>query len=502
MSLGKRVYGVETEYGCLLRDDNLDGIEHVVDCVKNHIFYHCKLGAIDVLARNEAFEPSRAGGFLLNGGRLYVDAVGSHQEYATPECSSLRDLIAYDRAGHLLLLRALQELGWEDRVSFYANSVDHFGGHTFGCHENYLVTMGEDFFGEPLQSLFPFLVTRQIFAGVGRVGGHILDRTRVVLDPRTVMENPIDYVWVPNVYNVLPDDSVQYQLSQRADHIIRAAATRVRFNRAIVNPKWDDFYSFNTMGRLHLLFGEANMSEYAYALKIGTTSLVLDLIEDDAVPEGLGFDTESACIRALHTVSRDATWKWLVELGNGTVIGAVDLQRMYLAAAQSLYRGRDPETDWVLTEWESTLDGLEKDPMSLGDRLDWVAKRQVLEAFMADAGVGWEDDSLHSVDMEYHNIDPRNGLYHYLQSSGKMRRLCSDLQILDAVTEPPEGTRARGRGMVVREIVARRVHRYWIDWDMVAVDGGKQLAFRDPLKTYHREAETFISYLPNRRGKA
>jgi len=316
-----------------------------------------------------------------------------------------------------------------------------------------------------------------------------------------VVDNPIDYVWAPNVYSVYPDHSVEFQLSQRADHIIRAAATRVRFNRAIVNPKWDDFYSYSNFGRLHLLYGEANMSEYAFALKIGTTSLVLEMIEDGAVPEGLYYPNEAHCVRALHSVSRDPTWRWKTELADGTTIGGVDLQRIYLATAQALYKGRDAETDWVLTEWEYTLDALEKDPMTLTDRLDWVAKRAILLTYMDDAHVGWDDDSLHSVDMEYHNIDPRHGLYYYLERAGSMRRVCSEVDILDAVTEPPPNTRAFGRGLVVKELVERRIPRYWVDWDVVAVDGGKQLALKDPLKTYAKEAEAFADSLPPRRGR-
>lgn len=143
---GDRIYGVETEFGCLVADDSLGGPEAVVEKIKDHLFYEMRVGAIDLAARDEVFEPARSGGFLINGGRLYVDAVGSHLEYATAECRTIKDLISNDRAGQRLIVRALHELGLGETVSVYNNSIDHFGGHTFGCHENYLVVMDENFF--------------------------------------------------------------------------------------------------------------------------------------------------------------------------------------------------------------------------------------------------------------------------------------------------------------------------------------------------------------------
>src|SRR5579875_1957417 len=162
-------------------------------------------------------------------------------------------------------------------VSFHNNSIDHFGGHTFGCHENYLVQLEDRFFTDALSSLLPFLVTRQIFAGVGRVGGHRLTRPSSKNNIMTLSEHEVDYVWVSNFYGVEIDPTVNFQLSQRADHIVKTISSRVRFNRAIINPKWDSYYSYSNLHRLHVLFGESNMSEYALMLKVGTTCLVLDL---------------------------------------------------------------------------------------------------------------------------------------------------------------------------------------------------------------------------------
>lgn len=493
---GDRIFGVETEFGCLAAD-TLGSSEDAVELLKDCIFYDLKQGALDLHSRDEVFEPAQCGGFLLNGGRLYVDAVGSHLEYATAECRSLQDLIANDRAGQRLIVSAIEHLGMADEIDVYNNSVDHFGGHTFGCHENYLVRADGDLLSESASLLYPFLVTRQIFAGVGRVGGHILTGG---LRPnyQEVMENPIDYIWVSQVYGVIEDDSVPFQLSQRADHILKTIASRVRFNRALINPKWEHFYSHDGMTRLHLLFGESNQNEYAYALKVGTTCLVLDLIEDGLAPEM----ALSNPLTALREVSRDQTYRWLVELEDGRTIPSVDLHRAYLKAAQR-YRGRSPQTDWILGEWETTLDALERDPLTLADKLDWVAKKKVVEEYirteLEGGGSGSAitdirqskhagDDALHSVDLEYHNIDPAKGLFFGLQQMGETKRAVTDLAIVDAMTEPPQDTRALGRSQLVREVLKARGPKYYMfDWSGVAIDRNTYIEMPDPYETYARK---------------
>ena len=329
---GDRIFGLETEFGCLVSDEALGGSEGVVEAIKDYLFHELKLGAIDLHARDDVFEPAQSGGFLMNGARLYIDAVGSHLEYATAECIDLTDAVANDRAGQRQIVRAVKELGLDDAVSFYNNSVDHFGGHTFGCHENYQVRADDDFLNGAVQMLYPFLVTRQTFSGVGRVGGHILTAGGVRPSYQEVMDNPVDYIWVSQVYSVIPDPSVPFQLSQRADHILKTIASRVRFNRALINPKWEHFYSHDGMTRLHLLFGESNQNEYAYALKVGTTLLVLRLLEEHRVPEEL---TLANPLQDLRNVSRDQTYKWAVRLSDGRTMSAIDLQREYLALAQA-----------------------------------------------------------------------------------------------------------------------------------------------------------------------
>lgn len=475
---GERIFGVETEFGTLVADDTLGPSEGIVEVLKDYLFRDLKLGLLDIHSRDEVFEPAESGGFLLNGGRLYIDAVGDHLEYATAECRSLKDLVANDRAGQRQIIRAVKDLGLEDVVSIYNNSIDHFGGHTFGCHENYLIRASEDLFSSQIHLLYPFLVTRQIFSGVGRVGGHILTTGLLRPSYQEVAANPIDYIWVSNVYGVIPDDSVEFQLSQRADHIIKTIASRVRFNRALVNPKWEHIYTYDGYTRLHLLFGESNQNEYAYALKVGTTALVIRMLEDGFIPASVILNQP---LIALREVSRDPSFRWIVKLLDGeSTIGAIDLQRQYLEAGQA-YRGQDEQTDWILSEWESILDGLEKDPLSLGDRIDWVRKREIVDQYRTSEGLGWDDDSLHSVDLEYHNIDPAAGLAYAMPS----RRMLDDLDILDAMTDPPKDTRALGRSRLIGQIMARKNPRnYSIDWSGVSPDRAQYVDLHDPFETY------------------
>ncbi len=485
----KRIFGIETEFGCMVRDPSVGTPEEVVEAVKDYAFYEKKLGVIDLHARDYAFEPARAGGFLRNGGRLYIDAVGSHEEYATPECTDLLDIVVHDRAGRAILQSVLNDLELQDVASFHNNAIDHFGGHTFGCHENYLVQIEDRFFTDALSYLLPFLVTRQIFAGIGRVGGHRLTRPSSKSNIMTLGEHEVDYVWVSNFYGVEIDPTVDFQLSQRADHIVKTISSRVRFNRAIINPKWDSYYSYSNLHRLHILFGESNMSEYALMLKVGTTCLVLDLIEEGAMPQ----DVELADpLETLRSVSRDPRMRWLVRLRNGRTIPAVDLQRRYLAAAKQHLRRKDPQMDHVMVEWERTLNDLEQDPMSTADRLDWSAKKRLYEDYIRTEGASWQDDVMQSLDLEYHNVSPEESLYGGLEQAGLIQRITTDEQISDAMTNAPENTRAFGRSQIVNHLLAHPGTRYVIDWDAVYIERNRQLELKNPFHTYDKEAARFM----------
>jgi len=309
----------------------------------------------------------------------------------------------------------------------------------------------------------------------------------------SLSDRDIDYVWVSNFYGVEIDPEGDFQRSQRADHIVRAVSSRVRFNRAIINPKWDAYYSHEGAHRLHILFGEANKSEYATMLKVGATAAVLDIIERGEAPEDLILEEP---LRDLRSVSRDSTYRWLVTLLDGSTIGAVDLQRRYLATAQRCLSGQDAETDWVLSEWERTLDDLERDPMSTSDRLDWSAKRSLYEGFIASEGLSWQDDMLHSLDLEYHNINPAVGLHAALEDQGRMIRYSDDVSVARAMTSPPASTRAHARGGIVSALIERPGLGYIVDWDGVFVESRRQINLTNPLRTYAAEAQRFIERLP------
>lgn len=255
----------------------------------------------------------------------------------------------------------------------------------------------------------------------------------------------------------------------------------MRFNRAIINPKWEHYYSHDGMQRLHLLYGESNQNEFAYALKVGTTSLVLRAIEERRVPEDLAL---AAPLTALREVSRDPSFAWEVTLTDGSRVKATDLQRRYLELAEE-FRGTDEQTDWTLDAWAEILDGLDRDPLALEDRLDWVAKYKIVETYRAEEGLSWEDDALHSIDLEYHNIDPDKSLFYAWQDMGNARRIVDEIDIVEAMTEPPANTRARGRAERVRELLGKRVPRfYFFDWNGCALDRNSYIEMPDPFETY------------------
>jgi hypothetical protein len=488
----QRIVGLETEFGCMVRTDRFgsgtSSSERIVEAVKDHAFLRRKMGLLDMHARDYAFEPARSGGFLTNGGRLYVDAVGSHEEYATPECVDWKDAVAYDRAGRVLLQGLVDDLELSEDVAFYANSVDHFGGHTFGCHENYLVDISASAFRGSLALLMPFLVTRQIFAGVGRVGGHKLNRNDFRKNIMSIGEHDVDTMWVADFYAVEIDPTVKFQLSQRADHIVNTVSSRVRFNRAIVNPKRDSYYDYSDLHRLHVLFGEPNMSEYAMWLKVATTCIVLDLLDLKAVPNSVRLDN---ALETLKSVSRDQTWKWPLKRDGGASMSAIDLQRIYLDAGRKYLQGKDAQTDEALDAWEQVLNELERDPMTLGDRLDWVAKYQMLQQFQEAEGASWDDDVMHSLDLEFHNINPRESLYYALQDEGAVQRVVTDEIIQNATKNPPQNTRAKGRGQIITDLIERKWNRYLIDWDWIRIDKDRHIELRNPFHTYEEEAEEF-----------
>ena len=222
-------------------------------------------------------------------------------------------------------------------------------------------------------------------------------------------------------------------------------------NRPIVNTRDEPHADANKYRRLHGIVGDANMSEYSTALKLGTTALVISLIEQRRISDSFAIDDP---IQTIKEVSRDQTFEWKLRLRDGATISAIDLQRKYLDLARQHFAGQDSETDWVITEWELVLDRLERDPMSLMDSLDWVAKKWLLETFIDEEGISWDDPWLQSLDLEYHNINQDEGLYYGLQAQGLMRRVVTDRQIEHAIHHPPQDTRAYFRGQSLNKFSA------------------------------------------------
>ena len=461
-----RIYGIETEYGCLPpASDPFLSPDFVSIKVKDCVFYREGLGIVDMHYRGRD-EPPGNGGFLFNGGRVYIDM--GHVEYATPECTGLFDLVAADRAGERLVQRALDQLGLADSAAFFKNNIDHYTGATFGCHENYLVRREVPFSQVLLPTMLPFFVTRQIFAGAGRVGCHT-----------DIFE-----------YGNAEDEGVEFQLSQRADHIVTEIYQWIQFSRAIINTRDEPLADWGLYRRLHLLVGDSNMMEYATALKVGTTALVLQLLEEQ---ERVICDDIKLLdpVQAIRDISRDMTYRWEVQLEDGRYTTATEIQRTYLDLAERYLRGRDEEGDWVLDEWRFVIDALEHDPGCLVDRVDWVAKKWLLEYFMREEGLDWQDTWIQSLDLEYHNLNTARSLYFDLYERGLVKRIVSDEQINQAITHPPANTRALARSRVMRALTDQKT-RYQIDWDSICVGDDKFLSLDDPFLIYDREAEVFI----------
>ncbi len=352
-----RVAGLETEYGCLISEDQAQSQADAWPVkIKNHLFRKCQIGAIDLHYRDYE-EPPGNGGFLLNGGRLYLDM--GHLEYSSPECLTVRDLVAYDIAGDLLLYQAIKELGIEDKVSFLKNNIDHHTGATFGCHENYLMRREAQFTPEILASLLGFLATRQIFTGSGRVGH----------------ANPLAFDFE------IPDrpGNVPFQISQRADHIVNDIYQWVQFNRAIINARDEPLADYRKYRRLHLLIGDSNMSPFANALKIGTTVCILTLLEENLLPKQIALRD---AVLATREISRCPDGDWVVEMDDGSTQDALDIQYQFLAHAQRYLSGSDEETDWILEMWQFTLDALKEKPELLIGGVDWISKKWLLNMFV------------------------------------------------------------------------------------------------------------------------
>jgi proteasome accessory factor A len=392
-----------------------------------------------------------AGEFLGNGGRFYIDR-GGHPEYATPECRTLKDLVAHEKAGDRILLdlmvgaRTLLAAGGKGgNLRVFKNNVDSFGT-TYGGHENYLVT---PLAMENIRSLVPFLVTRQIFTGSGKV--------------------------IPQH----ADSTSPYQLTQRADFIDQVFSDRTSEVRGIINVRKREIPREGQNRRLHIIVGDSNMSEYAIWLKIGTTSLVLRLLEEGALDD---MPVLSSPVRALKAIS--AGFNCPIGLkGHTRRSTALDVQRLYLDKARRLCECSDMSRDEaeILEQWELTLDGLENleialqtgtlvaDPCNLKSKLDWVLKLWLINRVQREKGIGWDDHRSKLTDLFYHDLDPESGLFNRCRQLQLVERVLDDEAIGRAQYQPPPDTRARIRGMIIQSSEGKNVEVVVENWEVVKI---------------------------------
>lgn len=443
---GLRITGLETEYGCLLNGAG----GRAVGQLRDWFFEHHRHGLIDQHDRGWD-EPPGNGGFLFNGGRVYIDM--GHLEYCTPECATLQDVVRYDRAGDRLLLDGIKALGLEGTVSFIRNNIDHHTGATFGCHENYSLPRTAPLSVSHIQSLIAFLTLRVLFTGSGRVG-----ETPSALDQRK------------------KGKGVDFQISQRADFVETELYEWVQHSRAIINTRDEPLADPRLYRRLHLLHGDTNVLPAALYLKVGVTRLVLDLLDADDLPEVALADA----VNSLRTLSRQVRPPWRVTMEDGTEADAVELLSRFRQRAQERFGHRDAETDSVLGLWMRAEQGLMADPTQLVGLVDWVTKFELLETFRQRESLAWDAPWLESQDLEYHQIDPNRSLGLALADLDGPWGL--DLESPLALTQPPKDTRAVVRGTLMRQI-AESGDSYEIDWHRIGYGSAESVLLLDPFQT-------------------
>src|SRR5438105_19388 len=464
----KRVFGLETEYGITLGGaESVDVVAESIELVRHYTDHGALMKwdydledphldargfrARELLQDTDesayyeidkrrplSFEEIKSDLVLSNGARFYNDH--AHPEYSTPECTTLCQMAAQDKAGERILAecarRRNQSLPSGYEVRLYKNNTD-FTGHSYGCHENYLMSR-DVAWDKIVAGILPFLVTRQIFAGAGKMGVEV--------------ESGQSELGV-------------YQISQRADFFSVVVSIDTMNRRPLVNTRDEPHVDASRYRRFHVILGDSNMSEWATAMKIGTTALVLDLIERGEAPQ-LEIPQPAD---ANKSISRDETYDWIIELTDGRKISAIDVQRIYLRAAAKMVISEDRQ--WILREWENVLNDLQRDVMATRDRVDWTAKKFLLNAFQEEEKLSWGDPWLHSIDLEYHNVNRESGLYYELLRQGSMRRVVTEDEIKMSIFTPPETTRAFFRG---RSVARFNDEISSIQWDEIVFANGSQ----------------------------
>ncbi|HEX5696138.1 MAG TPA: Pup--protein ligase [Acidimicrobiia bacterium] len=451
--MDRRIFGLENEYGvtCTLRGQRRLSPDEVARYLFRRVVSWGRSSNV----------------FLENGARLYLD-VGSHPEFATPECDSLEDVVAHDKAGERILEglvrgaeERLEEEGIRGEIFVFKNNTDS-AGNSYGCHENYLVSRHKDFH-RTVDILIPFLVTRQIFLGAGK-----LTQT-----PR----------------------GTAFSIAQRADHIWEGVSSATTRSRPIINTRDEPHADAERYRRLHVIAGDSNMSEYATFVKVGTMVALLQMIERDVVFRDLSLENP---IRAIREVSHDVSCRRKIKLANGRELSALDIQWEYLDRAMRFARnpGFPLEVQGAIDRWEHLLTGLEKDPMTLDREVDWVIKHRLLERYSDRRGLPMSDPRMSMMDLSYHDVDRSRGLYYLLESKGMVDRVVTDEKVALAVRQPPQTTRARLRGAFIKAAKARK-RDFTVDWVHLKLNDQAQrtVMCKDPFKSHDERVDKLIESL-------
>jgi proteasome accessory factor A len=451
--MDRRIFGLENEYGvtCTLRGQRRLSPDEVARYLFRRVVSWGRSSNV----------------FLENGARLYLD-VGSHPEFATPECDDLEDVVAHDKAGERILEglvkgaeERLEEEGIRGQIYVFKNNTDS-AGNSYGCHENYLVSRHKDFH-RTVDVLIPFLVTRQIFLGAGK-----LTQT-----PR----------------------GTTFSIAQRADHIWEGVSSATTRSRPIINTRDEPHADAERYRRLHVIAGDSNMSEYATFVKVGTMVALLQMIERDVVFRDLTLENP---IRAIREVSHDMTCERKIRLANGRELSALDIQWEYLDRAMRFARspGFPPQVQKAIDRWEHLLTGLEKDPMTLDREVDWVMKHRLLERYATSRGIAMSDPRMSMMDLAYHDVDRTRGLYYIMENRGLTDRVVSDEKVAEAVVRPPQTTRARLRGAFIKAAKAKR-RDFTVDWVHLKLNDQAQrtVMCKDPFKSHDERVDKLIESL-------
>ena len=373
---------------------------------------------------------------LRNGARFYNDH--AHPEYCTPECSTLLEILQQDYAGDTLLVACAKTSSQnsDNPVLLYKNNTD-FRGHSYGCHENYLMprTLSWEILS---RAIVGFFVTRQIYCGAGKYGWEEED---AFLQPG-------------------------FQISQRSDFFSELQSVDTMQRRPLVNTRDEPHANSEIYRRFHVIIGDSNLSLYSTYLKIGTTALVLQALLNGAPLERVPLISDP--LQALKSISRDRSWQWLCRQTNGIKTTAVEVQRAYVQLVREFCPALDPEWGRVLQAWEQVLNDLERNPLSTADRLDWSAKYNLLEQFRESEQITDSDPWLRSLDLSYHLLDRQKGLFYGLMDQGGFKLPFPAEEITRHSMCPPSSTRAAVRGRCIEKF-GSSVHA--TQWDYILLHG-------------------------------